>query len=188
MALYKISVTVNLINGKNHLKWSLFCRDNNFEQVTLCNFKGEHSIQYIITKWCCRDSLRRVIEYAQEITGKIQHNGFNVLRTKVSSPWSHNVDVLPLYHECTVKVNIRRAGDFDKLCNVLCDFLGLSIESRNGEVCITMHDSYDTIDDSIVRKDRIIRHLKSQELHLCGRIVEESIYYDTNPDLDSGRF
>jgi len=188
MTLYKISVTVNLINGENHLKWSLFCRDNNFEQITLCNLKGVHSIQYIITKWCRRDSLRHVIEYAQDITNKIQSNEFNVLRTKVSSPWIHNDELIPLNHECTVKVNIRRAGDFDKLCNVLCDFVGISIESRNGEVCITLYDTYSSIDDSITRKDSIIRHLKSKELHLCGRIVEQSIYYDTNPDLDLGRF
>lgn len=185
--LYKICVFVQLKDGDDYIRWSLFCKYNNYDQVTLKSMTGTNSIQQLFTKWCRRASHEEVVNYSQEISTKTTENGFNVIRTRIECHWSIP-RLISLYYECVFNINIRSIDEFNKLCSTLQDEQGVSICSLNKCICVSIRPFIHTLYDVIAHKDRIINRLKSQDFHISGRIMENQIVFDTNMNLDENRF
>jgi hypothetical protein len=190
MTLYEINITVDLIKGKDHMKWSLFCRDNNFnkKEIYIYNDSVKCSKRYIISKWCRRDTVEDIKNYVQEIIGKIQSQEFQIIRTQVCSVWNKLDTHKPLYHEYMFNINIRRSGNFDKLCEIFSDYDKVSIESINDLVRVRIRGKFENKQDAENHKNGVINYLKAYDLHVNGRILEHGVYFDTNEELDLHRF
>lgn len=184
--LYEISVFVQLKDGEDYIRWSLFCKNNNFDQVTLKTMTGVNSVQQLLTKWCRRFSLEDTINYSQVIINRTQENGFDVIRSRISTHWSDSE--LDGYYECNFNIRLRGSNDFDRLCSTLQDEQGVSIGSLHECIGVTVRPTTDTLEDAIAFKDRIINRLKSQDLHISGCIKESKVLFDTNFELDAERF
>ena len=181
--LYEINIYVQLKDGKDHLKWMLFCNNNNYDKRQFNTMTGINSTQNLLSKWCRRSSLDEVIEYSKIIMNRVQSSDFNIIRTRIICHWSNTE--LDGYYECKFYMHITGIDKFNILCETLRDY-SVCIGCNKDDIYVSLRMKNINLDEIIGYKDLIINRLKSMDLHISGRIIENKIVYDTNIDFDEG--
>lgn len=209
--LYEIHISINIKNALDEIKWIYYCKEKKFKNIRVLNDKGLNDTQYMISKFCNRDSEEEVIKYAEQLSTDIKKNNFDVIRVKVEGMLINkkydgvnldNCDDNGKYWEIHFKISVDTYSEFnellkyhdslhnefDKIKDGLSNQIGLSLScySQTQYPIITIRLNESTSQNALDIKNKVINLYKKKSYHISERIQEEISIYDTFPKEDEG--
>jgi hypothetical protein len=192
--LYEFHITLKNVDKTN---FTNFCKINNIKPIVLDIQKKDGLKMYEEVMTSSTKRLKNdheAIKYIKELSNKLKHQGFSIIREKIEAESTHNdVDKLisGKYLESHLNVLVRTSTDLQHLSNVCIKHdchLSKNINkvTKNGSIImVTYRDSVKLA----IFKNKLnaiindIKSIPSNSINIEKEVIEYAIY-DSNLDYD----